>query len=296
MPRPLLNELAAFAVVARERSFTRAAKELGVSPSALSHAMRGLEERLAVRLLARTTRSVATTEAGEQLLETLRPALAEIDGGIAALHEAQDMPRGTVRVTAVKHAVETLLMPMLPAFTARYPGIELEIDVDDGLVDIVAQGYDVGIRFSGSVDKDMIAADIGPPLEAVLVAAPGYLQGRSEPSNPRDLADHRCIAHRRVKGGVYPWALNVSGATQLFRPSAALSINDSGLILRAAIAGQGIACVFADLAAPHLASRSLIQLMPASSATLTGYSVYYVGRRQTPSAVALFVQALRTSA
>ena len=293
MARTPLNDLAAFAVVAQERSFTRAAKQLNVSPSALSHVMRGLEERLGVRLLARTTRSVLPTEAGERLLMTLGPALAEIEASMAALHDSRDAPAGTVRITAVKHAVDTLLMPMLPGFAEKFPGIRLAIDVDDGFVDIVAGGYDVGIRFSGAVEKDMIAVNIGPELSTILVAAPAYLAGNTKPSQPRDLADHRCIIHRQAEGGVYAWPLQIEGRIEQVRCEAALAFNDSGLVLEAALAGQGIACVFADLAKPHLTDGSLVPLMSEASVRFPGYALYYAGRRQLPTALARFIETLR---
>lgn len=293
MAREPLNDLAAFATVARERSFTLAAARLGVSPSALSHAMRSLEERLGVRLLARTTRSVAPTEAGERLLVTLRPALADIDAAMTELRGARETPAGTIRITAVKHAVETLLMPMLPGFTVRYPDIQLDIDVDDSFVDIVARGYDAGIRFAGSVDKDMIAVAIGPELRAAVVAAPAYLRDRSRPSAPRDLADHRCIVHRRAAGDTYPWPFQENGRVQQVRVRAALTFNDADLMLAAALAGQGVACVFEDGAAPFLNAGTLVRLLDDWTVTTPGYALYYAGRRQNPPALAAFIDAVR---
>ena len=293
MPQESLNDLAAFAVVARERSFTNAAKLLGVSPSALSHSIRGLEERVAVRLLARTTRSVAPTEAGERLLATLRPALAEIDAGLATLRSARETPAGTVRITAVKHAVQTLLLPMLPNFSARYPDIRLEIDADDGIVDIVAQGYDAGLRFADRVEKDMIAVAIGPTLQAAVVASPSYLEGRTRPATPRDLADHRCIVHRRANGGLYLWPLKENSRIQQVRLEGALAFNDIDLVLDAAIAGQGVACVFEERAAPLIASGALIRLLARYCAPMTGYALYYPSRRHHPPALAKFIEAVR---
>lgn len=291
--RQSLNDLAAFATVAQERSFTAAAKRLGVSPSALSHAMRGLEERLGVRLLARTTRSVAPTEAGERLLGKLRPALAEIETGLSDLATARNAPAGTVRLTAVKHAVETLLMPMLPAFASAYPDIRIEIDVDDGLSDIVAQGYDAGIRFVGAVHKDMIAVPIGPEIRSVVVATPGYMEGRDPPAAVRGLADHRCVVHRRPDGGVYAWPLEEDGKSHQVRVAGALAFNDSELVLRAATDGHGVACVFADRAAAGLADGTLIELLAGRCAVLPGYALYYASGRQTPPALSLFITAAR---
>lgn len=293
MPRPLLNDLAAFATVAKERSFTAAAKRLDVSPSALSHAMRGLEARLGVRLLARTTRSVAPTEAGQRLLAKLAPALDEIAEGLSAVSADRDAPAGTVRVTAVKHAVETLLMPMLPAFAKTYPDIRVEIDVDDGMSDIVAQGYDAGIRFSGGVHKDMIAVPIGPELRSAVVAAPGYLDGRAPPVVLADLSDHRCVVHRRPDGGVYAWPLREDGRVHQVRIAGALAFNDSDLVLRAAADGHGLACVFADRAAPLVAAGGLVEVMAGVCDVVPGYALYYAGRRQTPPALAMFIEAIR---
>lgn len=293
MPQIPLNDLAAFTVVARERSFTNAAKLLGVSPSALSHSIRGLEERVGVRLLARTTRSVAPTEAGERLLATLLPALAEIDAGLATLRNARETPVGTVRITAVKHAVQTLLLPMLPNFSARYPDIRLEIHADDGFVDIVAQGYDVGLRFADKVEKDMIAVAIGPALHAAVIASPSYLKGRTRPASPRDLAEHRCIVHRRADGGLHPWPFKENNRVQQVRLEGALVCNDSDLVLEAAIAGQGVACVFEERAAPLIGSGALVKLLAPYCAPMTGYALYYPSRRHHPPALAMFIEAVR---
>ncbi len=295
MPHPSLQDLATFAVIADERSFTLASKRLGVSPSALSHAVRQLEERLGVRLLARTTRSVAPTEAGARLLASLRPALAQIEAGLGALQSTRETPTGTVRISAVKHAAQTLLMPMLPAFSARYPDIRLEIDVDDAFVDIVARGYDAGIRFAGSVEKDMIAHGIGPELRAAVVAAPSYLKGRAAPATPRDLAAHRCIVHRRPDGGTYAWPLVDKGKVQQVQVKAAVVFNDSELVLDAAVAGQGIACVFEQRAAARIADGTLVRLLDGCAAPMTGYALYYAGRRQRPPALQRFVDAVRAA-
>ena len=293
MARDALNDLAALVAVADARSFTRAAEQLGLSPSALSHAMRGLEERLGVRLLTRTTRSVATTEAGERLLVTLRPALTDIDAALAALRSSRDTPAGTVRITAVKHAVTSILGPMLPGFMARFPDIRIEIDVDDGFSDIVASGYDAGVRFSGSVDRDMVAVRIGPEIGVAVVAAPAYLAGRPALAVPKDLADHRCIVHRRPDGsGIYPWPFHENGRMHQLRVSGPLAFNDSDLVLAAAVAGQGVACVFADQAEPYVAEARLVQVLAPWSASLPGYDLYYPSRRQNPPALAALLGSL----
>lgn len=295
MPRATLNDLTAFLATAEARSFSRAAKKLGVSPSALSHALRALEERLDVRLLTRTTRSVSTTEAGERLLAILRPAMADIDAALTTLRSERDTPAGTVRITAVKHAVETLIRPMLPAFTARYPDIRLEIDVADRLTEIVSSGYDAGIRFSGSIDKDMIAFHLGPDMAAAVVAAPAYLSGRDYPREPKDCAEHRCIVHSRPGGGAYAWPFREGERTYQLRVDGALVFNDSDLVLDAALAGQGLAYVFAERAAPHVARGALVQLFGDQVVPVPGYDLYYPSRRQTPPALAAFIAALRTA-
>jgi DNA-binding transcriptional LysR family regulator len=294
--RGTLNDLAAFVATAEARSFTRAAERLGVSPSALSHAMRGLEQRLGVRLLARTTRSVAVTEAGERLLLTLRPAMADIEAAIEALRAAQGRPAGTVRLTAVKHAVTTVLMPVLPALARSHPDVRVEVDVDDGLADIVAQGYDAGLRLEGRVEQDMIALRVGPELRAALVASPGYLQGREPPRSPADLAHHRLIAHRRPdRRGTYPWPFDEGGRATRLQPEGACAFNDSDLVLEAALAGLGIAYVFEDAAAPHVAAGRLVRLLEPLSARIGSYALYHLSRRQTPPALAALLAALRAA-
>ncbi|AQR63064.1 LysR family transcriptional regulator [Brevundimonas sp. LM2] len=294
MARDSLNDLSAFAAVADARSFTRAAEKLGSSPSALSHAMRGLEERLGVRLLTRTTRSVTTTDAGERLLLSLRPALADIDSAVVSLRSSRDTPAGSIRVTAVKHAITSVILPMLPEFMRRYPDIRIELDVDDALSDIVANGYDAGVRFSGSVDKDMLAVRIGPEIEVVVVASPAYLAPRSPLETPKDLDGHDCIVHRRPGGrGSYPWAFQQDGRFFQLRMSGPLSFNDSDLVLASALAGQGVAYVFRDFAAPHIATGELIEVLSRSTVNLPGYDLYYPSRRQNPPALARFIESLR---
>lgn len=294
MKRNDLDDLAAFAIIAAERSFTRAAVRLDMSPSALSHAMRGLEQRLGTRLLARTTRSVSTTEAGERLLLSLRPALSAIDAALGALKETRDKPAGTVRVTAVKHAAATVLMPMLPAFMDRYPNVRIEIDIDDGLTDIVADRFDAGIRFGGTIDRDMIAVRVGPHLTASLVASPGYFADRAMPRTPQDLAAHRCIVHR-MSGvdGVYPWKFEGDGRTFQVRVEGAFVSNDSDVNLAAALSGRGIAYLFEDQTAPYRHAGTLVDALPGWHLTLPGYELYYPSRRQNPAALVALIDALR---
>src|SRR5690349_20361859 len=212
MKRDDLYDLAAFAVVAEQGSFTRAAAELGMSQSALSHAMKALEERLGVRLLSRTTRSVATTEAGETLLRHLRPALAEIASGVEAASALRGKPSGTLRITATKHAASSVVMPVLPRFLASHPAIRLEMLVDDTLTDIVANRIDAGIRFGDILEKDMIAIRLGPDIRMAVVGAPSYFADHPGPRTPRDLSGHRCINYRQARsGGLYAWDFEEKG-------------------------------------------------------------------------------------
>jgi DNA-binding transcriptional LysR family regulator len=221
MERNELNDLLAFAAVARERSFTRAAAILAMSPSALSHAMRGLEERLGVRLLARTTRSVSPTEAGERLLQSLNPAFADIESGLNALAEWRDDPSGTVRITTFAYAAKMALVPKLPAFLLANPDVRVEVNIDDGLTDIVAAGFDAGIRLGETVEKDMIAVKIGPDLRTVVVGTPSYFERIAPPQTPYDLDRHACIGYRlTTSGGLLPWEFEKDGKDIKSAPAA----------------------------------------------------------------------------
>src|SRR5439155_18431518 len=247
MKRDDLYDLAAFAAVAELGSFTRAAAELGTSQSALSHAMKALEERLGVRLLSRTTRSVSTTEAGETLLRSLRPALEEISSGVNAVGALRGKPSGTVRVTATKHAVSSVVMHILPRFLAAHPDIRVDMIVDDNLTDIVAERIDAGIRFGDIVEKDMIAVRIGPDIRMAVVGAPSYFADHKVPRTPRELAGHRCINYRRFRsGGLYAWDFEDNGRPFQVRVEGSLSFNNGDLIREAALAGQGLAYVYDD--------------------------------------------------
>ncbi len=294
MKRDDLADLAAFAAIAEAGSFTRAAAKLAMSPSALSHAMRGLEARLGVRLLARTTRSVATTEAGERLLETLQPALADIATGLTSLAAARDKPSGTVRITTSKHAATSVLWPVLPAFLDLYPDVRVEVTVDEARIDIVASRFDAGIRFGEQVAKDMIAVRIGAEIRSIVVAAPRYLARHSAPAVPQDLAAHRCINHRLpTSGSLYPWEFEQAGRSLAIRVDGPLVFNDSDLTLAAALDGQGVAMLFWDQVAEHVAAGRLVCLLANWCWTAPGYYLYYPGRRQTPPALAALVDALR---
>jgi len=294
MKRDDLSDLAALAVVAERRSFTRAAAELGISQSALSHAMKALEERLGVRLLSRTTRSVATTEAGETLLRHLRPALAEIASGVEAASTLRGKPSGTLRITATKHAVSSVVMPVLPRFLASHPAIRLEMLVDDTLTDIVANRIDAGIRFGDLVEKDMIAMRIWPDIQMAVVGAPSYFADHPVPRTPRELSGHRCINYRQVRsGGLYAWDFEEKGKPFAVRVDGSLVFNNSDLIREAALAGHGLAYVYENEVVADLEAGRLTRILEKWCPAFPGYYLYHPSRRQTPPALAAFIGALR---
>ncbi|NUU01433.1 LysR family transcriptional regulator [Herbaspirillum robiniae] len=294
MGRENYNDLLAFIAVAREGSFTRAAAQMGVSQSALSHTIRALEARLGVRLLTRTTRSVSATEAGERLALAIGPRFEEIESELAALTELKDKPAGSIRITAAEHAANTVLWPRLHQLTAQYPDINVEITVDYGLTDIVAGRYDAGVRLGDQVEKDMIAVRIGPDLRMVVVGAPAYLAGKTLPRTPADLAQHNCINLRLpTRGGLMAWELERDGHPLKARVQGQWTFNSSAPILRAALAGCGVAYVPEDMAAPYLAGGELKHLLKAWTPTFPGYHLYYASRRQSSPAFGLVVDALR---
>jgi DNA-binding transcriptional LysR family regulator len=294
MPRQPLNDLAAFLAVARERSFTRAAAQLGVSASALSQTVRGLEETLGVRLLMRTTRSVAPTEAGERLADTIGPHLESIGAELAAIAELRDKPSGTIRITTGDHAAETVLWPALADFLAKYPDIRVDITVDNSLTDIVAGQFDAGIRMGERLAGDMIAVRIGPELRMAAVAAPPYFAERSKPRVPQDLAAHTCINLRmQTLGGVYVWEFEKGAREVNVRVEGQLTVNDISVIRQAALNGLGIAFMPEDLARAHLDSGELIRVLSDWTPPFPGYFLYYPSRRHHSPAFALFVEALR---
>ncbi|TKD47341.1 MAG: LysR family transcriptional regulator [Mesorhizobium sp.] len=294
MPRAQLADLGAFIAVARERSFTRAAAQLGVSPSALSQTMRALEERLGVRLLTRTTRSVAPTDAGERLIATVAPHLEEIETGLAALSELRDKPAGTIRITAVDHAAETILWPSLAKFLAEYPDIHVDLIVDNTLRDIVAERFDAGIRMGERVARDMIAVRIGPEIRMAAVATPAYFKKHGKPKIPQDLATHSCINLRMpTLGGVYVWEFEKGTREINVRVEGQLTANDIAVIRNAALHGLGIAFMPEDMAQPHLDAGDLVRVLADWTPPFPGYHLYYPSRRQQSPAFALLVEALR---
>lgn len=295
MERGTLNDLLAFAAVARERSFTRAAAVLGMSPSALSHAMRALEERLGVRLLARTTRSVAPTEAGERLLQSLNPALSDIESGLDAVAEWRDNPSGTVRITTFAYAARMVLVPKLPAFLLANPDIKVEVRIEDGLTDIVAAGFDAGIRLGETVDKDMIAVKVGPDLRTVVVGTPGYFARNPKPRTPYDLERHACIGYRlTTSGGLLPWEFEKDGKEIKIRATGPLVVNDGELPAAAVRAGVGLGYLMEHDVADEIASGALVQVLADWCPPFPGFHLYHPSRRQSPPALRALIAALTT--
>ena len=294
MARSNLNDVIAFLAVANEKNFTRAAAKLGVSQSALSHAIRGLEERLGLRLLTRTTRSVAATEAGERLVRTVGPRLEEVDAELAALSELRDKPSGTIRITAGEHAAEAILWPALAKFLPRYPAIKVELVIDYGLTDIVAERYDAGVRLGEQVAKDMIAVRIGPDFRMAVVGAPSYFATRPKPKNPQDLTAHDCINIRLpTYGGIYAWEFEKRGRALNVRVDGHLVFTNIALRKKAALAGLGLTYLPEDQVREDVAKGRLVHVLADWCPPFSGYHLYYPSRRQPASALALFVEALR---
>lgn len=297
MAREDLSDLSAFVVVAEERSFTRAAARLGTSQSAVSQTIRRLEARLGVRLLNRTTRSVLPTQAGERLLTGLRPALGEIEDQLAGLTELRDKPAGTVRITTGQHAAETVLWPVIESLLPNYPDVQVELSVDTGLRDIVADRFDAGVRLGGQVAKDMIAVRIGRDLRMAVVATPEYFRKHGKPATPNDLARHNCINLRfPTKGGIYVWEFEKGEQKLLVRVEGQLTFNESRFIVKAACAGLGVAFVLEDHVAGHLTNGQLERVLDNWCPPFAGYHLYYPSRRQPTPAFALVLEALKAEA
>jgi DNA-binding transcriptional LysR family regulator len=293
MPRDTINDLQAFVAVAREQSFTKAATMLGVSQSALSHTVRGLETQLGLRLLTRTTRSVAPTPAGERLLMTMGPLLDEIEAGMAALSEFREKPAGTLRITAGEHAAHTVLWPALERLLPEYPDIKVEIDINNGLTDIVAGRYDAGVRLGEQVAKDMVAVRIGPDTRMAVVGAPSYLASWSQPKTPEDLTAHDCIGLRMQSGGLLTWEFEKGGREVRVKVEGRLVFNTSLMALEAAVAGQGLAYLLEDRVQACLADGRLVRVLGDWCPPFSGYHLYYPSRRQPRPAFSLLVDALR---
>ena len=294
MQRGSLDHLVAFVAVARERSFTRAAAKLGISQSALSHTVRELEERLGVRLLTRTTRSVAPTDAGERVLRHVGPRFDEIEAELAAVSELREKPAGTIRITATEFAIDTVLVPKLAKLLRNYPDIKVEMIVDYGLTDIVTQHYDAGVRSGEQIAKDMIAVRIGPDLRMAVVGTPSYLKTHAEPKKPQDLLEHNCINLRLpTHGSVYAWEFEKGGRELRVRVEGQLTFNGTAQLLNGALAGCGLAYVPEGLVEAHVAKGRLKRVLADWCPAYSGYHLFYPSRRQSSAAFALVVEALR---
>ena len=294
MQRGNLDDLLAFLAVGRERSFTKAAAKLGMSQSSLSHIIRELESRLGVRLLTRTTRSVAPTQAGERLLQNIGPRFEEIDAELAAVRDLRDKPAGTIRITGTEYAADAILLPKLAKLLPAYPAIKIEIVVDYGLSNIVAEGYDAGVRSGEQVAQDMIAVRIGPDLRMAVVGAPSYFRKRPEPKKPQDLIGHNCINLRLpTHGGLYSWEFEKGGRELKVRVEGQMTFNGAAQMLNAALAGYGLAYIPEGMVEPHLAKGRLKRVLGDWCQPYSGYHLFYPSRRQSSAAFTLLVDALR---
>lgn len=293
MSRHHYGDLLALIVVARERSFTRAAAQLDMSQSMLSSRIQALEKRLGVRLLTRTTRSVAVTEAGQQLLAVVTPRLADIEAELQQVVAANDMPAGRVRITATDHAIDTLLWPKLEPLLQAYPQLQLELSDDYARADIVQERFDFGVRLGDGLDRDTKAIRIGPDLTFAIVAAPVYLDHHTAPTTPEDLLLHECITLRLAGGGCYAWELKRNARELNVRVSGRLIFNGAYPILRATLAGHGLAYVPADLAQPYLADGRLLPVLQEWWRTFPGYHLFFARQHETSRALQMVIDALR---
>src|SRR6195256_3567962 len=293
MVRDELSVLSAFLIVAEERSFTRAARRLGVSPSALSHAIRGLEEQIGVRLLARTTRSVAPTEAGEELLAHLRPALGDIRGALEKLSGLRDKPAGRVRLLVSPIAATTVLAPKLGQFARDYPDVVLDVTTDESRIDIVAAGFDAGIHFGEFIERDMITFRVSKDHRPAIVGSPRYFESHEKPVHPRDLTSHRCINFRHGSAGVYRWEFDKGKQSLTVAVNGPLVVDDVEIMVRAAIDGVGLAFMSEERAAPHLARGELVRVLEDWCPPFPGFFLSSPRQRQLPAALAALIDTLR---
>jgi DNA-binding transcriptional LysR family regulator len=294
MQRDEFGDLAVFLAVAQERSFTRAAAKLKTSQSALSHVIRRMEARLGIKLLARTTRSVSPTEAGQQLLDTLAPAMGDIAAKLAALGKLREAPAGLVRLTCSRHAAETVLWPAIDRLLARYPDVQVELSIDGALTNIVTDRFDAGVRLGEQVEKDMIALRIGPDLRMAVVASPAYWADHTIPLSPRDLTAHRCINLRMAtRGNLYVWEFEKSTSSLNVRVDGAFIVNDMATAIRAAMAGHGLAYVMEDQVATELDEGSLVRVLGDWCQPFSGHHLYYPDRHDLSPAFAAVLQEFR---
>ncbi|MEF3061766.1 LysR family transcriptional regulator [Ralstonia solanacearum] len=293
MAQPDIAELTAFIAIAEQRSFRAAARLLGLSPSALSHSIRGLEERLNARLFNRTTRSVALTEAGEQFFRRVQPLIADLKEAVDDISTSRNRPSGAIRISAAEASARPLVQHVLPDFLEAYPDIHVEMVVDTRFVDIVADGFDVGVRLLEDVPRDMIAIRFGPDMRLVAVASPTYLARHEPPTTPQELADHRCIRFRFTSGRLYRWNFVRGAASYDIDVNGPMTLGNPALMVDAALAGVGIAWVPDYYVAHHLEAGRLIHLLPEWSLSVPGASLYYPANRHPPTALRLFTQAVR---
>jgi len=296
MVRDELSVLSAFLAVAEERSFTRAAKRLGVSPSALSHAIRGLEEQIGVRLLARTTRSVAPTEAGEQFIARLGPAIGDIRGALDQVAGLRDRPAGRVRLVVSPLAATMVLAPKLGQFARDYPDVVLDVTTtNEGRFDLVAARFDAGIHLGEFIERDMIAVRVSPDQRAAIMGSPRYFESHPKPASPRDLTGHRCINFRHGSDGVYRWEFDKGTQSLAVAVHGPLIVDDAEIMIRAAIDGVGLAFMLEEQAAPHLTIGALVRVLEDWCLPFAGYFLYYPSRRHQPAALAALIETLRLS-
>jgi DNA-binding transcriptional LysR family regulator len=296
MDRDTWNDLAVFAAIVEAGGFTKARAGLGVTASALSHRIRLMEARMGVRLLNRTTRSVAPTEAGERLLASLTPAMAEVDAALAALHSERDRPAGRVRISAHRSAAFCLVLPRLKEFGDAYPEVKVELVIDDGLVDIVRSGFDAGIRRLPSLEQDMVSVRLDDGVRLTMVASPDYLRVSGTPQRPQDLQRHRCLNYRLpTAGSIYQWTFERDGQTTTMEPPGAFITNDIDMLCEGAVAGLGVACMIETQAAPYLASGSLVSVLDGWRPMLPPNYIYFAGRRNPPPALRVFIDAMKTT-
>ncbi|WP_122289356.1 LysR family transcriptional regulator [Serratia plymuthica] len=295
MKAPSPADLSIFLTIAQHLNLSRAAIDLGLTPSALSHSLRVLENRLGVRLFNRTTRSVALTEAGDRLYTRLRPAFRDIDDALEDLNSFRDKPSGSLRITASRQACELVLLPIISPFLQQYPDIRLEIVESDAFVDVVAEGFDAGVRFSNRLDADMVSLEIGPNLRSVVVGSPKFFELHGVPQKPEDLQRIPCIRHRFPSGTIYRWEFERGGITQEIEVNGSLTLGDVSLMLRPAIQGLGLAYVFEDMATRYLAEGSLIQVLADWCPYYPGLHLYYPGRRHVPAPLKAFIDFARTT-
>jgi DNA-binding transcriptional LysR family regulator len=291
--RDELSLLSAFMTVAEERSFTRAAKRLNISTSGLSQSVRKLEEQIGVRLLTRTTRSVAPTDAGEQLLAHLRPALGEIRTTLTNLSGLQSRPVGRVRLLVPRTAAKTVVAAKIGRFARDYPDVELDVTTDDSRIDLVAAGFDAGIQFGEFIAQDMVAVRVSPDLSPAIVGAPVYFETYSKPASPRDLLQHRCIRFRHRGESVYKWELDRADESLEIAVNGSLILDDTDLVIQAAIDGAGLAWVTEERVAEHLASGALVRVLEDWCPPFPGFFLYYPSRKQQPAALVALIEAFR---